>query len=553
VTTLVFTRRFLGDYVRNPVNLLLLVVVPTVFVVVAGGRLADSAKLLGGTGGPAVQTATAGWAAAFLAGIAMYFQTAATRDTDRRVVIAGLPAARLVLARLITGGCLALLAAATALLALALRTGIGDPVRAVGGTVMFAVVYVALGAVVGSVVPNPVNGTVVVLFVWIADVFFGPVMSAPDRIATRGLPGHYLTLWMVGEPSGHGGPLGDLGWAVTATVVAVGAAWALAAARTRTVHRSRRARPGSFLDQTAAATRAAWRDAGRNPALGVLLVVVPVVFILAAYAVTPDVPVTFILAEQGRSTFHTFAMPEVHGATMAPIAIASLAALVGLFTVLDSHDGDRRAALGGLRPTALLSARLGVLAFFALGATAVSLAATAVVFDAAGWPVYAAANLLIALTYGLVGALLAPIFGRVGGVFVAFLLPFLDIGIVQSPLLNPEPTTLSTLLPGYGGFRVLLAGALTRGFDQPVPLLIGLGWLTALTLAVTLTYRRATRPAGVPPVGSARTQDRPREAPQRGSDVGAATNDVRRSHAGTVGASRRPAPRTRPRPPRTSR
>jgi hypothetical protein len=538
VTTVVFTRRFLADYARNPVNLLLLVVVPTVFVVVAGGRLAESAKLLGGTGGPAVQTATAGWAAAFLAGIAMYFQTAATRDTDRRVVIAGLPAARLVLARLMTGGCLALLAAATALVALALRTGITDPVRAVVGTVMFAVVYVALGALVGSVVPNPVNGTVIVLFVWIADVFFGPVMSAPDRVATRGLPGHYVTLWMVGEPSGHGAPLGDLGWALAATVAAVGAAWVVVAARARTVHRStRHAHPGSFLDQTAAAARAAWRDAGRNPALWVLLVVVPVVFILAAYAVTPDMPVTFVLDEQGRSTAHTFAMPEVHGATMAPIAIASLAALVGLFTVLDSHDGDRRAALGGLRPTALLSARLGVLAFFAVGATTVSLAATAVVFDAAGWPIYAAANLLIALTYGLVGALLAPLFGRVGGVFVAFLLPFLDIGIMQSPLLNPEPTTFSTFLPGYGGFRVLLDGALTRGFDQPVPLLIGLGWLAALALAVTLTYRHATRPAGVPPVSPALTPDLPHQAPQRVSDGGAVTDDPHRTRHAAVGGS----------------
>lgn len=103
MTVLVFVRRFLTDYVRNPVNLLLLVVIPTVFVVVVAGSLADYAKLLGGPGGPAVQTAAAGWAAAFLAGIAMYFQTAATRDTDRRVVIAGLSAARLALARLLTG------------------------------------------------------------------------------------------------------------------------------------------------------------------------------------------------------------------------------------------------------------------------------------------------------------------------------------------------------------------------------------------------------------------------------------------------------------------
>lgn len=496
MTTLAFIRRFLVDYVRNPVNLYLLVIVPTVFVVVVAGSLADSAKLLGGITGPVVQTVTAGWAAAFLAGIAMYFQTAATRGPDRRVVIAGLPASQLVLARLITGGCLALLAAFTALVALALRTGIDDPVRAIAGTTMFAIIYVAIGAAVGSLVPNPGNGTVIVLFVWIADVFFGPLMSAADPIATRGLPGHYVTLWMVGLPSGHGGNIGDLGWAVAATIVAVVTAWLLTVSRTRRSRRStRRIHPGSARDQIAAAARAALHDAGRNRALWVLLVVVPVVFILGAYAITPDAPITFLLMEQNRSIASTFAMPTVHGATMAPIAIASLAALVGLFTVLDSHVGDRRAALAGLRPGALLSARLGVLALAALGATAVSLAATALVFDATRWPIYAAANVLLAFTFGLVGALLAPMFGRVGGVFVAFLLPFMDIGIQQSPLMSPEPTTFSTFLPGYGGFRVLLDGAFTRSFDELVPLLIGVAWLVVLTVVVTLTYWRATRPA----------------------------------------------------------
>ena len=509
MTTLVLVRRFLADYVRNPVNLLLLAVVPTVFVVVAGGALADFAKILGGPDGPVVQTATAGWAAAFLAGIATYFQTATTCDTDRRVVIAGLPASRLALARLLTGGCLALLATTIALIALAARTGIDAPVRTVAGTLMFAVIYVAIGALVGSVVRNPVNGSVIVLFVWIVDVFFGPAMGAADRIAIRGLPTHFVTLWMVDTPSGHSGRIGDLGWALTWSVAAVVAAWALAAARTRTAHRARGpGHPGSILTQTAAASRAAWCDARRNPALWVLFVVVPVVFILGAYAVTPERPITLVLGEQGRRIAQTTSLVDLHGATMAPTAIASLAALVGLFTVLDSRDGDRRAALAGLRPGALLSARLGVLTLSALAATAVALATTALVFDAAAWPTYAAANILIAITYGLIGALLAPIFGRVGGVFIAFLLPFLDIGIVQNPMLKPEPTTWSKLLPGYGGSRVLLDGALTQSFDELVPLLMGLGWLTAIAVAVVLTYRRATRPVNTRQANAGRSGGR---------------------------------------------
>jgi hypothetical protein len=495
MTTLVLVRRYLTDYVRNPVNLLLLAIVPIVFVVVVAGSLADFAKLLDGTGGLAVQTVTAGWAAAFLAGIGMYFQTAATRDTDRRLVIAGLPATRLTLARLLTGLVLAGLASTTALIALAARTGIVHPTRAIAGTLMFAVIYVAIGAVVGTLARNPVNGTVIVLFAWILDVFLGPTMSSTDQLATRSLPTHFVTLWMVDLPSGHGGRLGDLGWALTWTVAAAAAAWSIAAARTRTKHPSRWS-GRSRASQLSAALRAAWRDDRRNPAQWVLFALVPLVFILAAVSVTPDKPIIVFLHEHGRRLVKTLPMPDLHGATMAPIAIASLAALIGLFVLLDSRGPDNRVALAGLRPASLFTARLGVMTGAVLGAATVSLLTTALVFDASRWPIYIAGNLLIGLTYALLGALLAPVFGRVGGVFLAFLLPFLDVGFVQSPMLHSTPTTLSKFMPGYGGSRVLLDGALTRGFDEVTPLLIGLVWLIGLLVTVYAVYRRAISPAG---------------------------------------------------------
>jgi hypothetical protein len=494
MTTLVLVRRYLTDYVRNAVNLLLLAVVPIVFVVVVAGSLADFAKLLDGTGGIAVQTVTAGWAAAFLAGIGMYFQTAATRDTDLRLVIAGLPASRLTLARLLTGLLLAALASTTALLALAARTGMVHPTRAIAGTLMFAVIYVAIGAVVGTLARNPVNGTVIVLFVWILDVFLGPTMSSTDRLATRFLPTHFVTLWMVDLPSGHGGRLGDLGWALIWTLLAAAAAWGIAAARTRTKHPSTGSQRASS-SQLPAALRAAWRDDRRNPAQWVLFALVPLVFILAAVAVTPNKPIIVFLHEHGRRLVKTLAMTDLHAATMAPIAIGSLAALIGLFVLLDSRSADSRVALAGMPPRSLFTARLGVMTVTVLAASTVSLLTTALVFDASRWPTYIAGNLLIGLTYALLGALLAPLFGRVGGVFLAFLLPFLDVGFVQSPMLHPTPTTLSTFMPGYGGSRVLLDGALTRSFDEATPLLIGLGWLLGLLIAVAMVYRRAITPA----------------------------------------------------------
>ena len=315
-------------------------------------------------------------------------------------------------------------------------------------------------------------------------------MGSADRLATRFLPTHYVTLWMVDLPSGHGGRLGDLGWALTWTAIAAAGAWSIATARTRTKRPSRWSHRAS-TSHLSAALRAAWRDGPRNPAQWVLFVLVPLVFILTAAAVTPNKPITVLLDEHGRRFAKNLPMPDLHGATMAPITIASLAALIGSFVLLDSRTADSLIALAGLRPRSLFTARLAVLTGTAVAAAAVSLLTTALVFDASRWPTCIAANVLIGLTYALIGALLAPIFGRVGGVFLAFLLPFIDLGVVQSPMLHPTPTTLSMGLPGYGGSRVLLDGALTHGYDETMPLLIGLSWLLALLVAVNAVYRRA--------------------------------------------------------------
>ncbi|GAA1415237.1 hypothetical protein GCM10009601_04520 [Streptomyces thermospinosisporus] len=492
MTAAPFTRRFLIEAARTPVNLLVLVLVPVVFVVVAAGPMADAAELLGGPGGPAVQTATAGWAASFIAAIAMYFQMRGARAADRRLVLAGLAPSRLVAARTTTGLALALLAAAAALLALQLRTGLGDdPGRVLAGTLMFAVIYLAIGALIGVLVANPVNGTVLVLFVWILDVFFGPAIGAADRPVTRVLPTHFVTLWMIDLPSHHAGRIGDLGWALAWVVVATAVGWTVIIATSRVARPRRHARPGSAVDQVAAGVRMGLRETGRNRVLWALLIAVPVVFVLLAVATTPDEFTSMTVREHGRAFSQQVWLPDVHGGTMAPIAIASLATLAGLFTVLGARSADQRLALAGFRPGSLLASRLAVVSLLALLATAASLAVTATVFEARQWGLYIASNTLIALTYALIGVLIGPIFGRVGGVLIAFLVPFLDIGIEQSPMLQPQPPTWAHALPGYGPGRVLIDAALTPTFDETGALLLGIAWLAALTTAAALLFRHA--------------------------------------------------------------
>ena len=486
-----FVRRFLSEAARNRVTVTMLIVVPVVFVAIVGGAITDAGELLGGQGGPQAEAATAGWTAGFVAAIAMYFQIRSARAADRRLLLAGLSPSRLVAARLTTGAALALVAATASYVTLAVTVGVDHPMRVAVATVMFAVIYLALGAIIGALVANPVNGTVLILFVWLLDVVFGPAFRPADTLVSRAFPTHFLSLWMMDAPSRHGGRPGDLGWASVWTLVAAAVSWLVVSRTSRTARARRPVRADSGLRQLGVGAVASLREVGRNRVLWVLLVVVPAVFIALSAVTTPDEYEIMRLPESGGTVAFRFWFPETHPGLMAPIAVGALAGLVGLFTALDARSADRRLVLAGFRPTSLVASRLAVVGLLAVFATATSLAVAALFFDARQWGVYALANTLIALTYALIGVLIGWFFGRVGGVFVAFLVPFLDLAIEQSPMLNPEVSTLAHILPGYGASRALYDAALTPTFDETGPLLIAVAWLLALTAVATVVLRRA--------------------------------------------------------------
>jgi hypothetical protein len=132
----------------------------------------------------------------------------------------------------------------------------------------------------------------------------------------------------------------------------------------------------------------------------------------------------------------------------------------------------------------------------ALASTGVSLAVAATVFEPQQWGWYAAANALVAVTYGFLGALLGPLLGNVSGAFLAFLLPFLDLGIGQSPMVSGEPAGWARYTPGYGSIRVLIDAALTPGFDERTSVALALAWVVGMTVAVAavLCPRAPARP-----------------------------------------------------------
>lgn len=516
MTPAVLARAYVRDYARNPVNPLLLVAAPLVFVTLSAGALADFADLLGGTGERvAIEANSAGWAAAFLAGVAGLFQVLGAREADRRLSLAGAGPGRVVVARMAAALALALVATAGALLALAARAGIADAPRAIPATAMFAVIYVAIGALVGAVVRSDLNGAVVLLLVWILDVFLGPTMVAGDAALTRAFPTHFPSLVVVDAASGHAGPVSDLvaslAWTVAAPAVAATALWlglrpAPARRGATAIPAARRPGPapppprGSPPSRAVPARRLlAGIDCGlrqyrRNRPLWALLTAVPAIFILLAVAVTPDDAIAVALTEGGRSALATVPMPDLHVATMGTLAIAALSGLAGVFVACDAGEADRRLAVAGFRSGELLLARGVVVATAALLVTAVSLGVTALVLRPERWGAYVAANLLIAAAYAALGVLLGPPAGRIGGLYLVFLIPFVDLGIGQSPMLRPEPPGWAELLPGYGASRLLVDAAFTAEFSEPRGVVIALAWVAALAGLAAAVLRRATSP-----------------------------------------------------------
>ncbi len=540
--TVLVGRRAVLDYARKPLNLVMLVLVPVVLVFVWGPTLADFSKLSGGAGDPRrIEAATSGWAAAALAGLAGFFQVTGARSADRRLAAAAHRTAPVVAGRLGASLALALMAAAGGLVALAARVGISDPVRAVSATLVVAVIYLSFGVLVGTVVKSEMNGSLLISLVWVFDVFLGPALTSGSSPMTRLFPLHFPTLVLTSQASGHAGPVGDVGWSVLWAVglsilavarlvattrpapapaagvrVAPGSAVPTSKARVTSSQsaptKPAATQPAASLAPTpavrgrvpvevrvapvsvrvAAVLRAGMREYRRNRVLWVLLLAVPALFIGMAIIVTVDEPGPISLVEGARHFTAFMSQRRMHAATMVPVASAFLAGLTGLFIVTGSAAGDRRLVLAGFRPREVLAGRLAVIGAATGLATTVGVAVSGAAYAPRQWVVFAGANLLIALTYAMVGVLVGPLTGRLGGLYLILLLAFIDVGLGQNVMVPAGPPAWGAFLPARGASRVMIDGAFTGRFDEVRYLVLGLGWLVAFTVATVSVYQRRT-------------------------------------------------------------
>ena len=184
----------------------MLVLVPLVFVLVAAGSIADAMELLRGRSRCGHPDRDRGVGGRLLSGLAMYSRYARPASLTNGCCWPGYRRCGFFAARAVTGLLMAGLVSAVALIALAFRTNVDHPARVILGTLMLALEHLAIGALVGVAVSNPVNGAVVILLIWMIDVFVGAAGSGGNYVFTRwGCPTHFVTSWMVDTPSHHRG------------------------------------------------------------------------------------------------------------------------------------------------------------------------------------------------------------------------------------------------------------------------------------------------------------------------------------------------------------
>ena len=226
------TALFTREQLRAPFTLVLLVAIPALFVVSAAGALRDFAAILGGSlAADAAVGLSAGWAAAFLSGALGFFQAASSRGADRRLALAGLGPARVAVSRIAASIALAVVASIAAFVALQLRTGIAHPWHAAIAVLAFALIYLGVGVLIGSVVAAPLEGSLLVTFVFLLDAFAGPGMSGDPPVWSISQKAADV---IIAAGIGTGTPTGDwvrLGLVVAAALLAAFAVFVVSARR----------------------------------------------------------------------------------------------------------------------------------------------------------------------------------------------------------------------------------------------------------------------------------------------------------------------------------
>lgn len=172
-------RAFTVERARDPMSVVLLVVLPALFVTIFAGVLPEFSSALGGDVASQSTTAlSAGWAAALLSGTLAFFHVAAGRVGDRRLALAGNCGPEVALARIGAAIAMGLVISLASWAALWATAGTPHPWHALAALMLFSATYIGIGALAGAAVRGLLEGSLLVVLLFLLDAFTSPVMTS---------------------------------------------------------------------------------------------------------------------------------------------------------------------------------------------------------------------------------------------------------------------------------------------------------------------------------------------------------------------------------------
>lgn len=185
---------FLREYARTTLNLVLLVVIPTVLILAYGDRMSKLADIFEVQLTAAMGKSMAAlWAAAFLTGIMGFFMMIGAREADRRLVRAGYGPHEVVAIRFAAVAILAALATLVSYTVLLTQLTPKDYPQTLLVMYLAALIYGEVGIIVGALIPADLEGSFALVFFFVLDAFIGSPLFGAASEAFAVLPTFYAT------------------------------------------------------------------------------------------------------------------------------------------------------------------------------------------------------------------------------------------------------------------------------------------------------------------------------------------------------------------------
>ncbi|MFB6153503.1 MAG: hypothetical protein ABEJ27_04550 [Halodesulfurarchaeum sp.] len=181
------------EFVREPVNLLLLIALPPIIITGYGSMMSAFPKMPYMSSSPSTLGAVAGtlFVAAFLPGVIGLFQVISARRADERLSLAGFPRSTLFVSRLLAVVVASFVTAGIALGVLSTRTTVSALPAALLVLASVGTLYGLIGMVIGEVLPRELEGSLVLIFFADVDEALASGIMQTDSTIAKVFPLHY--------------------------------------------------------------------------------------------------------------------------------------------------------------------------------------------------------------------------------------------------------------------------------------------------------------------------------------------------------------------------